>query len=177
MKASNSTLIPNGQRHPGQLPSNSQNQIERQQQHIPLGTKKNKRRKKCHGNRKLQRFKKKWRKRGLTEEEIQKLINEYNHSNQDRNQTNNRKTNLQQDTTVEKMEVSNGLNDNINENNTTTSKSNKRKQQMTPSSSQRSTSRPSVKRMKRSKSSQITMTPLKTNFKLPIYLKAHPNLL
>ncbi|CAF4098144.1 unnamed protein product, partial [Rotaria sordida] len=80
-------------------------------------------------------------------------------------------------TTIEKMEVSNGLNDNINENNTTTSKSNKRKQQMTPSSSQRSTSHPSVKRMKRSKSSQITMTPLKTNFKLPIYLKAHPNLL
>ncbi|CAF4291501.1 unnamed protein product, partial [Rotaria sordida] len=72
-------------------------------------------------------------------------------------------------------EVSNGLNDNINENNTTTSKSNKRKQQMTPSSSQRSTSRPSVKRMKRSKSSQITMIPLKPNFKLPIYLKTHPN--
>ncbi|CAF4255593.1 unnamed protein product, partial [Rotaria sordida] len=67
------------------------------------------------------------------------------------------------------------LNDNINENNTTTSKSNKRKQQMTPSSSQRSTSRPSVKRMKRSKSSQITMIPLKPNFKLPIYLKTHPN--
>ncbi|CAF4171520.1 unnamed protein product, partial [Rotaria sordida] len=80
-------------------------------------------------------------------------------------------------TTIEKMEVSNGLNDNINENNTTTSKSNKRKQQMTPSSSQRSASHSLVKRMKRSKSSQITMIPLKPNFKLPIYLKTHPNLL
>ncbi|CAF4319430.1 unnamed protein product, partial [Rotaria sordida] len=139
MEASNSNLILNAQRHSDQLPTSSRNQIGRQQQHVPLATKKNKRRKKCHGNRKLQRFKKKCRKRGLTEEEIQKLINEYNHSNQDRNQTNNRKTNLQQNTTIEKMEVSNGLNDNINENNTTTSKSNKRKQQMTPSSSQRST--------------------------------------
>ncbi|CAF1503469.1 unnamed protein product, partial [Rotaria sordida] len=46
MKASNSTLIPTGQRNPDQLPSNSQNQIGQQQQRIPLETKKDKRRKK-----------------------------------------------------------------------------------------------------------------------------------
>ncbi|CAF4667972.1 unnamed protein product, partial [Rotaria sp. Silwood2] len=115
-------------------------------------------------------------KRGLTKEETQHLINEYNHSHQGQNQTNNQKK--IQATTIEKMEVSMDLDSNLNGNEATTSKSNKRKQQQrTPSSSQRSTSHPIVKRMKRNKSSQITMTPLKPCYKLPIYLKAHPKLL
>ncbi|CAF1285193.1 unnamed protein product [Rotaria sp. Silwood1] len=164
MEASSSSFIPNAQRHTGQ-----------QQQQVPTSTtKKNKRRKKCHGNRKLQRFKRKCRKRGLTKEEIEKLMNEYNQSN---NQTSNKKKKVQH-TTIEEMDVSNGLNDNINENETTTtSKSNKRKQHMILSQSQRSTSHPLVKRLKKSKSSQITMTPLKPTIRLPIYLRAHPNLL
>ncbi|CAF3880665.1 unnamed protein product [Rotaria sp. Silwood1] len=164
MEASSSSFIPNAQRHTGQ-----------QQQQVPTSTtKKNKRRKKCHGNRKLQRFKRKCRKRGLTKEEIEKLMNEYNQSN---NQSSNKKKKVQH-TTIEEMDVSNGLNDNINENETTTtSKSNKRKQHMILSQSQRSTSHPLVKRLKKSKSSQITMTPLKPTIRLPIYLRAHPNLL
>ncbi|CAF1334191.1 unnamed protein product [Rotaria sp. Silwood1] len=48
---------------------------------------------------------------------------------------------------------------------------------MSQSSSQRSTSHPLVKRIKRHKSSQISTTPLKSNMKLPIYLKVHQNLL
>ncbi|CAF3160913.1 unnamed protein product [Rotaria sp. Silwood2] len=176
MEASNSSLIPNTQRHSGQLPSNSRIQTERQQQHVPSSTKKNKRRKKCHGNRKLQRFRKKCYKRGLTKEETQHLINEYNHSNEGQNPTNNE--NKVQATTIEQMDVSIDLNDTTNGDKITTKKSNKRKQQQrTPSSSQRSTSRPSVKRMKRNKSSQINVAPLKPSYKLPIYLKAHPKLL
>ncbi|CAF4801074.1 unnamed protein product [Rotaria sp. Silwood1] len=164
MEASSSSFIPNAQRHTGQ-----------QQQQVPTSTtKKNKRRKKCHGNRKLQRFKRKCRKRGLTKEEIEKLMNE---CNQSKNQNHDKKKKVEH-TTIEEMEVSNGLNDNINENETTTtSKSNKRKQHMILSQSQRSTSHPLVKRMKKSKSSQITMTPLKPTIRLPIYLRAHPNLL
>ncbi|CAF3334777.1 unnamed protein product [Rotaria socialis] len=34
---------------------------------------------KCHGNRKLQRFKRKWRTRGLNEEKIATLINTKSH--------------------------------------------------------------------------------------------------
>ncbi|CAF2817022.1 unnamed protein product [Rotaria sp. Silwood2] len=137
MKASNSSLIPTAQRHSSKLPSNSRMQTGRQQQLILSSTKKIKRRKKCHGNRKLQRFRKKCYKRGLTKEETQHLINEYNHSHQGQNQTNNEKK--IQATTVEKMEVSTDLNytTNGNETTTTATKSNKRKQQQrTPSSSQ-----------------------------------------
>ncbi|CAF4841217.1 unnamed protein product [Rotaria magnacalcarata] len=36
---------------------------------------------KCHGNKKLQRFKRKWRTRGLNEEEIVTLINTRSHDN------------------------------------------------------------------------------------------------
>ena len=36
--------------------------------------------KKCHGNRKLQRFKRKWRARGSTEEQIQKLLDTKHHT-------------------------------------------------------------------------------------------------
>ncbi|CAF1237188.1 unnamed protein product [Rotaria sp. Silwood1] len=177
MEASNSSLFPHAQRHSGQSRVNSRIQTDRQQHHVKSSAKKNKRRKKCHGNRTLQRFRKKCRKRGLTKEETQHLINEYNHSHQGQNQTTNQKK--VQSTTMEKMEVSTDFNDNTNENETTTTtKSNKRKQQHgTRSSSQRSTSHPIVKRMKRKKSSQITMIPLKPTYKLPIYLKAHPNLL
>lgn len=49
----------------------------------PITTKKQ--RKKCHGNRKLQRFRKKCRKRGLTKEEIEKLIDQYNHTDKGKN--------------------------------------------------------------------------------------------
>ncbi|CAF1290969.1 unnamed protein product [Rotaria sp. Silwood1] len=176
MKASNSTLIPTVQQHSGQLPSNSRIQTEPQQQPVLSSTKKTKRRKKCHGNRKLQRFRKKCYKRGLTKEETQHLINEYNHNNPDQNQTNSQKK--IQATAIEQIDVSTDLNSNLNGNEATTSKSNKRKQQQrTPSLSQRSSSHAIVKRMKRNKSSQITMTPLKPSYKLPIYLKAHPKLL
>lgn len=58
-----------------------------------------------------------------------------------------------------------------------TTKSNKRKQQTTPSSSQRSTSHPLAKRLKKKKSSQIPITSIKSNYRLPMYLKIHPNLL
>ncbi|CAF2054265.1 unnamed protein product [Rotaria magnacalcarata] len=37
-----------------------------------------KKKSKCHGNIKLQRFKRKWRKRGLTEEQINELIQQRN---------------------------------------------------------------------------------------------------
>lgn len=60
------------------MPSSIQNTQERQQQ-LPLSSSMviNRPRKKCHGNRKLQRFKKKCLKRGLNKEEIQKLIDEH----------------------------------------------------------------------------------------------------
>ena len=85
--------------------------------------------------------------------------------------------------TTENMEISIGSNDNVGENirkttgAATTAKSNKRKQQMTPSSSQRSASHPLAKRIKKKKSSQINITSIKPNYRLPMYLKVHPNLL
>ncbi|CAF4197540.1 unnamed protein product, partial [Rotaria sordida] len=48
-----------------------------EQQKSTKKKKKKKRRKRCHGQRKLRRFKKKWHRRGLNEEEIQKLIDQY----------------------------------------------------------------------------------------------------
>ncbi|CAF4438859.1 unnamed protein product, partial [Rotaria sp. Silwood2] len=75
--------------------------------------------------------------------------------------------------TTEDMEITTVLNDKMDQNTTimTTVKSHKRKQ-MTPSSSQRSS-----KTNKRKKSSQIKLIRIKTNYKLPMYLKVHPNLL
>ncbi|CAF3737486.1 unnamed protein product, partial [Rotaria socialis] len=52
----------------------------RQQPSLPPPITTKKQRKKCHGNLKLQRFKKKCRKRGLTKEEIEKLIDQHNHT-------------------------------------------------------------------------------------------------
>ncbi|CAF4664425.1 unnamed protein product, partial [Rotaria sp. Silwood2] len=162
MKASTSTLIPSVQ------------------QREPHSTKTKKPRKKCHGNRKLQRFRKKCYKRGLTKEQTQHLIHEYNHNNKPNEHVNN---NVKQDqlTTIEKMEVSTDFTHTSNAYETTTTTttiSHKRKQsQRTPSSSQRSDSRSTVKKMKRNKSSQIDMTPLKPTYKLPVYLKQHAKLL
>jgi len=118
------------------------------------------RRKKCHGKRKLQRFRKKCYKQGLTKEEIQKLIDEYHRNNEQGN--------------VENMETTTDLNDTVEK--STRSTSSKRKR-MTLSSSQRSTSHPLAKRIKRKQSSQISVTPIKPDYKLPLYLKMHPNLL
>lgn len=77
---------------------------------------------------------------------------------------------------TEKMDISTDSHDNIDENITTT-KSNKRKHSMTSSLSQRSISRPLAKKIKKNKSPQIKMTPIKRNYRLPIYLKVYPNLL
>ena len=77
MDASSSNLNQHTQRLPGQ----------QQQLPLPPSLIMKKQRKKCHGNRKLQRFKKKCHKRGLTKEETQKLIDEYNRTNQGINQT------------------------------------------------------------------------------------------
>ncbi|CAF2819348.1 unnamed protein product [Rotaria sp. Silwood2] len=176
METSNLNVIPNVQQHSGQLHSNSQTRTTAQEQH-PVSSKKNrKRRKKCHGNRKLQRFRKKCRKRGLTKEETQRLINEYAHNNQDQNKSNHQQKKVN-GSHIENMEISTNLNDTINEIETNQTKSKKRKHQMSQSSSQRSTSHELVKRIKRHKSSQITTAPLKPNLKLPIYLKVHQNLL
>jgi hypothetical protein len=45
-----------------------------------------KKKKKCRGNRKLQRYRAKLRKRGLNNETITALINDYNNTNQDQNE-------------------------------------------------------------------------------------------
>ena len=44
-------------------------------------------RKQCHGNQKLRRFRTKCRKQGMNETEITKLINEYNHINDNQRTT------------------------------------------------------------------------------------------
>lgn len=135
-------------------------------------------RNKCHGNRKLQRFRKKCYKRGLTKEQTQKLIDEYNRTSPN---TNNHGDIMEVDTN-EEIAITSDFNDNINGNRTaavttTTKKSKKRKQPTTPKSSQQSTSHSLVKRIKKTKSSQIRITPIKPYYRLPIYLQVYPNLL
>src|SRR5690242_7049654 len=85
---------------------------QQQQQQQQSSTVTQQRRKKCHGNRKLQRFRKKCYKQGLTKEETQKLIDEYNRNNEQRN--------------AEAMETTTGLNDSVQKKSTRTSA--KRKQ-------------------------------------------------
>ncbi|CAM4819703.1 unnamed protein product [Rotaria magnacalcarata] len=173
MKASSSSLNQDTQRLIGQ----------QQQLSLPSSLIMKKSRKKRHGDRKLQRFKKKCLKRGLTKEQTQNLIDEYNRTNHGTNQTiyqSNNHIDRMEAITTERMEITISLNDNNDKSEvttitTTTTNSNKRKQQMTPSSSQRSTSHPLAKRIK--KSSQINITSIKPNYRLPMYLKVHPNLL
>ena len=116
---------------------------------------------KCHGNRKLRRFKKKWIKRGLNKEEIQKLIDEYNrpkHANQLPNKS------------TEEMEVATTI-----KNKETKRKSNKRKR-MSASTSIRSITQRVPKKIKKT-NVPINPVPRKSNCRLPKYLKKAPNLL
>ena len=134
---------------------------EQLQQHHTSTVKKNRRTKRCHGNRKLRRFKKKCIKQGLQKEEIQKLIDEYNrpkHANQLPNKS------------TEEMEVATTI-----KNKETKRKSNKRKR-MSASTSIRSITQRVPKKIKKT-NVPINPVPRKSNCRLPKYLKKAPNLL
>ncbi|CAF2924809.1 unnamed protein product [Rotaria sp. Silwood2] len=127
---------------------------------ISLVKKKKKRRtKRCHGNRKLRRFKKKWRRRGMNEEEIKKLIDDYN-----------RKKNE-----IQIKEISDNNNDQPEKTVKTTTenlqarkkKSNKRKR-MVNSISSRSITEQLPKKIKK-KNMNINLTTIKSNYRLPKY--------
>lgn len=78
---------------------------------------------------------------------------------------------------TEQMDISPSFNNQTNGNIITETQSNKRKHHATPTASQRSISHPLTKRIKKNKPSQIRIASIKPNYRLPIYLKVHPNLL
>ena len=175
MGASPSDLIDDSPEHSNEVHSSTQDLPGQEQQPVLyLPTTKTKRKKRCHGDQKLRRFKKKCRKRGMTEDTIKNLIDVHTHTKNENQTIQEPDTNNDM---PENMEITTGLNDSMDENTTTTTtKSNKRKQ-MTPSSSQRSTSQTSANGTKRNKSSQISVTSVKLNYRLPMYLRIHPQLL
>ena len=124
--------------------------------------------KRCHGNRKLRRFKKKCEIRGLTKEETQKLIEEHNRR-KNGNQTdlipngsnNETGTAATAATTTKSMIIKR--------------KSNKRKR-MPTSSSVRSIAQQSPKKIKKT-NDPINLPTIKTIDRLPKYLSKAPNLL
>jgi hypothetical protein len=140
-----------------------------QQQKPVTSMKKNRRqtkRTRCHGNRKLRRFKKKWIKRGLNKEEIQKLIDEYN-----------RKKNASQllpNKNTKEMEVATTT---ATKNKETKIKSNKRKRMSTSTSLRSITQQQVPKKMKQKNVPINPVVPRKSNYRLPKYLKKAPNLL
>ncbi|CAF2764165.1 unnamed protein product [Rotaria sp. Silwood2] len=155
---------------------NSQHQIDRSSsQSVPIVTtesastlrilnKRRKQKKRCHGNRKLRRFKKKCRRRGMTDDTIKVLIDQYNHT---------RRGNPS-------MPVSTSINDQMDTVATTetveTRRKSKKRKRMTASESSRSISRQSRKKSKK-KHVQINPVPSGVNDRPPKYLKKMPNLL
>ncbi|CAF1587981.1 unnamed protein product, partial [Adineta steineri] len=135
---------------------------QQQQQREKSSKKKRRTTKRCHGNQKLRRFKKKCVKRGLNREEIQKRIDEYN-CKKNANQVSNEGT--------EQMEVTT-----TTKNKETKRKSNKRKR-MSTSISLRSITQPVPKKIKRKSVSTINPMSKQTNYQLPKYLKKSPNVL
>lgn len=84
MSTSNYNPVSNAQPHSYELHSLQQvSSIPQQQLPLPTPRLRKKTKRKCHGNRKLQRFKKKYLKRGLTKEEVQALIDQHNLPNKD----------------------------------------------------------------------------------------------
>jgi hypothetical protein len=134
---------------------------EEQQQQRTSAVKKNRRTKRCHGNRKLRRFKKKCIRRGLQKEEIQKLIDDYNRK---------KIANQSSSKNIEEMEVVT-----IAQDKQTKPKSNKRKR-MSTSTSLRSITERVPKKIKK-KNVSINPVPRKSNYPIPKYLKKAPNLL
>ena len=132
-----------------------------------------KQRKKCHGDRKRRRLIKKCHRQRMTKEEMEICLHEYERTKQTiTNQTrNNYQNELVEIRTSEDMEITMPLKVTIDERIITQSRKRKR---MTPSSSQQSFSSQMIKKKR---SSQIPILPIKTNYKLPMYLKVHPNLL
>jgi hypothetical protein len=118
---------------------------------------------KCHGNRKLRRFKKKCIKRGLNKEEIQKLVDEYNRK---------KNTNQLPNQSTKDMEVA----ATTTKNKETKTKSNKRKR-ISTSTSLRSITQQVPKKMKKKNVTINPPVPRKSNDRLPKYLKKAPNLL
>ncbi|CAF4050299.1 unnamed protein product [Rotaria sp. Silwood2] len=129
--------------------------------------KKKRRIKRCHGQRKLRRFKNKWRRRGMSEEEIKKLTDNYNRkkngiSTKEISDNNNDQPEQPTTTTMENLQ-------------TTKKKSNKRKRMVTSISS-RSMTEQLPKKIKK-KNVNINLTTIKPNYRLPKYLTKAPNLL
>ena len=121
-------------------------------------TSKKKRTKRCHGNRKLRLFRKKCRRRGMTEEKITESIQNYHRTNE-RNQTVNMEINTTTETRYPR------------------SKSQKRKR-MTTSASSRSISIRSPKRSKNKIDNIVDDTTTnRPKYRLPKYLTKASNLL
>jgi hypothetical protein len=144
--------------------------VEQQQQQQQPSSIMKKQRKKCHGNHKRRRFKKKCRRKGMNEEEIAKLIDEYDHRH-NTNQTieienNAATTTVEVTTNVENMEI--------------TTESNKRKRMTTSLSHQSLLQALPTKKMKAKQQQQqqiIISTTNNDNTRLPLYLKLLPNLI
>ncbi|CAF1529826.1 unnamed protein product, partial [Adineta ricciae] len=130
----------------------------------------NKRRKKrCSAKRRLRRFNKKCIKQGLTEEQKQKLMDEYNRTN-NITLTNSSILNINNNIEEEPMDVTT-----VNENQIIKRKSNKRKR-LSTSVSHQSISRRLSKKIK-STAASTDVIPTETYSKLPKYLRKAPNLL
>lgn len=178
----NANTIPQALWEPRAL--SSMTTIEQQQ----LTEKKRKRMKRCYGNRKLRRFKKKCRKRQKTEAEIQQLINGYNCGR--RNQNNSTQQRVTTASTVECMEIETAVSHNENSTDqsrkitatTTDKKSSHKRKRMLASASSRSISRliPDKKKQKSSTREKVvlptTSAHVKSTCRIPKYCKLVPNL-
>ena len=130
------------------------------------------RRKRCHGNRKRRSFKKKCRRKGLSEEEILQLVSQHRRSDHARIQSRSHQTDaMEVNNTTADMETTAALNDVADGNTTTNSK--KRKQMASSSGQASNSQRPAKKK----RSSQISYSSIRSNYKLPMYMKTSPNIL